>query len=331
VKARDLHDKSVVVVGASSGVGRATALAFADHGCRLVLVARSTSALEGLATECRARGATAVIAPADVADERATDAVVQVALDRYGAIDVWIHLAAGIIAGRFGDESDDEVRRLVDVDVLGYVRGARSALTVFRRQGHGTLVNVSSVLGAVPNPVVPLYVMCKFAVVGFTRALAAQTADDHDIHIGLVLPGPVDTPLFEHAANHTGTALRAVPPACSPERAAAAIVTCVRKRRREVAVGATARIVLLGRRVLPAVTDRVVAGYSGRMLVQRAVPVPPTSGTLFAAPRDGHVVGSWRTVTVRRVLGDRLGYALARRGAGQRRSRLAAGTAEGPE
>src|SRR5207237_1217323 len=143
-------------------------------------------ALELVAAECRERGVPVVVAPTDVADERAVDQLAQAALDAYGEIDVWVHMAAGIIAGRFGDESIDDVRRLVDVDVMGYVHGARTALAVFRSQGHGTLVNVSSVLGVVPNPVVPLYVMCKFAILGLTRALAAQTAGEEGIHVGVV-------------------------------------------------------------------------------------------------------------------------------------------------
>jgi short-subunit dehydrogenase len=329
VKAQSLRGRVVVLVGASSGIGRASALAFADHGCRLCLVARGADALEAVARECRARGASVVVVTADTADAAAVTRVGDVARETYGVVDVWVHAAAGLVAGPFGEEPLEEVRRLVDVDILGYVHGARTALTIFREQGHGTLVNVASVLGVVPNPVVPLYVMCKFGIVGLTRALAALTAGERDIHVGLVLPGPVDTTLFQHAANHTGGTLRAVPPACSPERAAAAVVSCARRPRRGVPVGVVARVVLLGCRVVPTVTDTAVAAFSGRLLVRRSEHTPPTAGALFAAPHDGRVVGTWRRVRARRALGDALGRALSRRGAVA--VGTGAGTAEGPE
>ena len=322
-----LAGRVVVVVGASSGIGRATALAFAEHGCRLCVVARRAEALEDVARECRARGAEVVIAAADSSNPADMDRVGRTVLDAYGVVDVWVHMAAGLIAGRFGDEPLDEVRHLVEVDILGYVHGARTALDIFRRQGHGTLVNIGSVLGEVPNPLVPTYVMAKFAITGLTRSLMRLTDGDRDIHVGLVRPGPMDTPLFARAANHTGHQLRAIPPACAPERAAAAIVSCARRPGREVTVGLTGRVVVGARRVAPVLTDRAVAAWAGRLLVRRHVPAASTAGALFEGEPTGRIHGGWRRSRTRRVLGERLGRALARRGVAVDGPE----TAEGPE
>jgi hypothetical protein len=146
-----------------------------------------------------------------------------------------------------------------------------------------------------------------------------------------VLPGPVDTPLFGHAANHTGRQLRAIPPASAPERVAAAVVRCARRPRPEVVVGATARAIVVARRVAPLTTDRLVATWSARLLL-RHVDEPASDGSLFDAPADGQVYGGWRILGARRALGERFGKLLARRGAPPRRlARNRVGTAEGPE
>jgi short-subunit dehydrogenase len=318
VSTRDLRRRVIVIVGASSGVGRAAALGFADHGCRLVLAARSERVLHEVAVQCRARGAETVVVPADVADPVAVDRIGCLALDAYGCVDVWVHAAAGIVAARFGDEPLDELRRLVDVDILGYVHGARTAVSIFRRQRYGMLVNVGSVLGIVPNPLVPTYVMSKFAVTGLTRAIASGTEGDGDIDVCLVLPGPVDTPLFQHAANHTGRQIRAIRPACAPERAAAAIVRCAQRPRRQVPVGLMAYLVMLGHRTVPVLTDRFVAAWSGRLILgpNRA---PNSPGTLFEPAAGGQVHGGWRRCAWRRRLGEWVGRTQSRRGV--RRSR----------
>jgi NAD(P)-dependent dehydrogenase (short-subunit alcohol dehydrogenase family) len=339
----DLAGRSVAVVGASSGIGRAAALAFADHGCRLVLAARSVVPLRDLARECEARGAEVVVVVADTADAQAVDLIATTAVAQYGVLDAWVHAAAGIIAGRLGDESEEELRRLVDVDVLGYLHGSRAALGVFRRQGHGTLVNVGSMLGVVTNPAVPTYVMSKFAITGLTRALVRSTQSEPGIHVCLVLPGPVDTPLFQRAANHTGRQLRAIPPAVSPERVAATVVRCVRRPRPEVPAGGSAWLIQIGRRFAPRTADRVVAAWSGRLITRGGVDAPATTGALFDVSTSGRVDGGWRRVAARRALGDWWGRTVARHGAHATANRTAnrtdavaaavtgARTAEGPE
>jgi short-subunit dehydrogenase len=304
-----------VVTGATSGIGRATALAFARHGARLALVARDADRLADLAGECRQQGGEALVVPADVADPAAVARVRAEAVRRFGRVDVWVNGASVGIAARFGDEPVDEVRRLVDTNILGCVNGSRTALEQFRAQGGGTLVNVSSLLGLAPNPLVSTYVMSKFAVRGLTLSLQEGPGREPGIHVCCVLPGPVDTPFFERAGNHTGLRLRAIAPAAAPERLAAKIVSCARARRprREVTVGLTGHALHAGHRLAPRTTERLVARASARLIVRKDELVPDTSGALFDPQPDlARVHGPWRVGRTRRRLGEQVGRALAR-------------------
>jgi short-subunit dehydrogenase len=313
-RGRNLHGDVVVITGASSGIGRASALAFADHGCRLVVAARGEPALREVALACERRGAPTLVVPVDVADADAVASLGARAVERFGHIDVWVEAAAMVVAAPFGEETVEEARRLLATNVEGTLWGSRTALQTFTAQGSGVLVNVGSLLGLVPNPLVPDYVMSKFAVRGLSLALRQAVAGRRGVHLCLVLPGPVDTPLFQRAANRTGRRLRAIPPAYAPERVAAVIVGCARRPRRQATVGAVSRAVLVAHRIAPRATEWLVARVTLRTIVRREA-APPTSGTLFEPWPDGGVHGGWRRGRVRRRLGERLGSALARRGA----------------
>jgi short-subunit dehydrogenase len=198
-----------------------------------------------------------------------------------------------LLAGHLGDETVEEVERVVATNVLGSTLCARAAVRRFRQQGHGTLVLVSSLLGVVQNPLVPVYVTSKFAVRGLALSLHQDLVADPRIHVSCVLPGPVDTPMFERAANHTGRRLRAIPPAVAPERAAAVVVACARRPRREAVVGWAGRGIVMGHRLAPRTTERAVAWASAALLT-RPESAPPSDGALFSWDRPGRVRGGWR-------------------------------------
>jgi short-subunit dehydrogenase len=305
-------DTVVVVTGASSGIGRATAHAFAAKGANVVLVARSHDALHEVAVECKQRGGETLIVPADIADDEAMAGVTSQALERFGRIDVWVEAAGVLVAGPFGSESVSEIRRLVDTNIVGTVLGAREALAVFDEQDHGVLIVVSSLLGLVNNPLVPLYSMTKFAIRGLALNLQRFVGRRANIHVSLVLPGPVDTGLFQRAANHTGHQLRAIPPAVSPQRVAAAIVACAERPRHQTTVGVISHVVLVGHRLAPRMTEWAVALYSAATLT-RGESQDDTEGWLFRPPDGGVLPHQWRLGAARRVLGDQLGRVLAQR------------------
>ncbi|MCW6003693.1 SDR family NAD(P)-dependent oxidoreductase [Micromonospora sp. CPCC 205371] len=292
----------VVITGASSGVGRATALAFAAEGAELVLASRSPEALSEVERDCRERGGQVLVVPTDIADPAAVERLTTLALRRFGRIDVWVEAAAVGIAGPLGSESVDEIRRLVDTNVFGTVLSARAALATFQGQGKGVLIIVGSLLSLFPNPMVPLYSMTKFAARGLALNLQQAVAGHPGIRVCLVLPGPVDTPFFVRAANHTGRQLRAIPPAYAPERLAATILACARRPRRQATAGVVAHLALAAHRLAPRAAEWFVARWSAT-LITGPRPAAPGSGSLFDPPPTGAVQGGYRRGRVRRRLG----------------------------
>ena len=307
---RNLAGAVVVISGASSGIGRATAHAFAAHRARLVLAARGTEDLETVARECEARGGTALTVTADITEPATADRLAQQAVEHFGRIDVWIEDAAVLVAGRLEDHTVDDIRQLVETNVTGAALGARAAMRVFRTQGSGVLIMVSSLLGVTPSRVVPAYAMSKFAVRGLALSLRQAVVHDSDIHVCTVLPGPVDTPVYQRAANRTGLQLRAIPPATAPERVAATIVSCARRPRRQATTGFVAHWILASHRIAPRVTEWAVAQYSARAVV-RPTAAPQTDGAVFT-PGAASVHGGWRRGRLRRRIGNRLGTYLSR-------------------
>jgi NADP-dependent 3-hydroxy acid dehydrogenase YdfG len=301
-----------VVTGATSGARRATAHAFAGHGARLLLVARDVAALDEVAAECHRARAVVVVA-ADVGRAVDVDRIVAEAVGRFGRLDTWVNVAGVLVAGLIGAETIDEIDRLVDTNVRGNAYGSRAAMTQFARQEGGVLINVSSVLGVLPNPLVPLYTMTKFAVRGLTLSLHHLSSAMPGVRVCVVMPGPIDSPMFEQAANHTGRRLRAVPPACAPERVAAAIVACARRPRRQVVVGFTGRFLMIAHRVSPRLTEWIVARAAATMLLRKEE-TEPTSGALFEPRGPSAMLGGWRKVAARRWLGGAFGRTLAGRG-----------------
>jgi NADP-dependent 3-hydroxy acid dehydrogenase YdfG len=312
LRPRDIDGAVVVVTGASSGIGRATALAFAGHRCRVVLAARGADALREVAEACEALGAEALVVPTDVADAAAVEHLRRQAVERFAAIDVWVEAAALLAAGPVEATPPDEVRRVVETNVLGTLHGARQALVAFEAQGHGVLVLVASMLGLVPTPAAPVYVATKYGIRGLGLSLRQAVAGRPDIHVSTVLPGPVDTPMFDRASNHTGRRLRAVPPAAAPERVAATIVSCARRPRRQATTGVVPHAILVAHRLVPRLTEWLVGQWSIATITGGS-PAPDTSGALFGAPDRGEVDGGWRRGRLRRRIGAWIGAVQAGR------------------
>ncbi|BBH70781.1 short-chain dehydrogenase [Actinoplanes sp. OR16] len=301
----------VLITGASSGIGRATAMAYAAKGARLVLASRSGKALGEVEQECVARGAAVLVVPTDITDPAAVEELARAAVRRFGRIDVWVEAAAVGIAGPLGSESVEELRRLVDTNIFGATLCARAALTTFRAQDHGTLVIVGSLLSLFPNPAIPLYSMSKFAVRGLALNLQQAVAGHRRIRVALVLPGAVDTPFFQRSANHAGRRLRAIPPAYAPERLAAGILAAARHPRRQVTVGVISHLMLAAHRLAPRTAEALV-GRWGAATVIGPEPAAPSSGSLFDPPDSGTVHGGHRRGALRRRLGGWLGGVQAR-------------------
>jgi short-subunit dehydrogenase len=319
MKRRELTNSTIVVVGATSGVGRATALSLASIGARLVVVSRTAAHVDEVAAECRHLGAEAIGVAADISKPADVERILEAAAVRFGAIDTWINAAAALIVGELHEQSVDQIQQLIATNVFGTTLTSRAAMIHFRSRQQGVLINVSSLLGVVPNPVVPTYVMSKYAIRGLTLSLHQSTWHRSPIKVCTILPGPIDTPMFARAANQSGRAIRAIPPAFSPERVAAAVIRSARRPRRQRTTGFTGALIELGLHVVPRFTETVVAQIAAQ-LIFRGSAAPATDGALEASNVDTRTSGGWRRNTFRTRAGDAVGRHLARRGRRRRGS-----------
>ncbi len=292
---RDLRNSTVVITGASSGIGRAAALAFAREGANLALIARRSNALQELAAECAAKGVRAIALPVDVTDADAVRRAAETASRRSGRIDVWINNAGVGAVGRFTDTPVEAHDQVVLTNLIGYIHGAHAVLPYFQRQPTGgVLINTISFGGWVPAPFAAAYAASKFGLRGLSDSLRAELGDYPLIHICDVFPSFMDTPGVQHGANYTGRELKPAPPVYAPERAAEAMVRLARNPRDAVTVGAVASLARIGYALLPGLSRwmmrRVIETYL-RQASDRGV----TSGNLFRPVRRGRTAkGGWR-------------------------------------
>lgn len=300
----DLDGAVVVITGASSGIGRATARQFAREGARLVLAARSAAALHVAADECRADGARAVsVVPLDVADAEATQRLADRALADHGSVEVWVNAAAVMSYGRIEETPVEVQRRIVEVNLLGVMWGTRAVLPLFRRQGHGVLINVSSLYGKVATPYVSGYAASKFGILGFTQVARQELHDVPGVAVCAVLPGSIDTPIFRHAADYLGRPVKPVPPVSSPWRVARAIVDLARRPRRQVQIGQLQHLVSIGHALLPRAYGDLAPGVMRFVAVGRGS-LQKHAGTVFEPdPSSDAIVGDWRNRRARTAAG----------------------------
>jgi NAD(P)-dependent dehydrogenase (short-subunit alcohol dehydrogenase family) len=260
VVGKPVNEQVVVITGASSGIGRATALQFARDGAKVVCAARNTQALDTLVSEITASGGAAVSVPTDVADPAAVYALAAAAEERFGRIDTWVNNAAVAIWGRVEDITDAEFDRVMRVNFLGHVHGVHACLEPLRRSGGGVIIGVSSVEGVRAVPLHAPYTASKWALRGFYDSLRMELTESGDpIAVTTVLPGPIATPFFEHARSKVGAMPKPPPPTYAPEVVAQAIVRASVKPTREVPVGGTAVGFFIGQRLSPALTDAVMS------------------------------------------------------------------------
>jgi short-subunit dehydrogenase len=304
---RSLRGFVVVITGASSGIGRATALAFANRGACLVLAARRENALREVAAECERRGGSAIAVPTDVSNEAAVNELARRALEQYARIDVWVNNAGVALFARFEDSPSDLYRRVLETNLMGTIHGSRAALPRFLEQGSGTLINIASISAFGGQPFGSAYGVSKAAVRALGQSLREELAGAEHIHVCTVLPSMTDTQIWQSAANHTGHAVHPPRPVSPPEEVADAIVRLARKPQSEVVIGGPGRIVRLFAAVSPRLMERVAAFLVQKTLLKDE-PAPPSSGNLLEpSPEPASVSGGWKLRST-----DRLKAAIAR-------------------
>ena len=285
--------KTVLVTGASSGIGRATALRLARKGADLILVARSRESLDDARRECEAIGASVLVCVADVGDADSVDATFRAATARFGRIHGVVHSAAALSYGRFEDVPREVFDASIHTTLTGTANVARSALATFGDGGGGSLVVLGSLLGKISTPYMSSYVTAKWGVHGLVRTLQIEARTTPGTEVSLVWPGGVDTPVYLQAGTYLRRHGRPPPPVDSPEKVARVVVRALGRPRRESPVGMANHLTVTGFRVLPGVFDRIVTPLMRVGGISRAT-VANSPGNVLAPQPDGDAVhGRW--------------------------------------
>ena len=292
---RPIKNSVIVITGASSGIGRATALEMAKQGATLLLAARREAPLQELVLECELLGGQALAVPTNVTDEEAVKALARRAVDTFGRLDVWVNNAAVTLFARFEEAPSEVFRQVIETNLFGYVHGARAALPYFREQGSGILINVDSVVGVGTQPYTSAYVMSKYAIRGLAGCLRMELHLDKasDIHVCTVMPATIDTPLFNHAANYSGRQPKAMNPVYSAEQVAEAIAGLVERPQREVIVGQAGYMMVAQSVLAPELYERTMAQQVDSDHLEDK-PAAATNGNLFEPmPEYSKISGGW--------------------------------------
>jgi short-subunit dehydrogenase len=262
VKPRELAGRVVVITGASSGIGAATAVRCGGAGMRVVLAARRADRLAAVAAEVTAAGGAARVVPTDVGDEASVRALIDGAVAEWGRLDILVNNAGIGILATVEQTTPAEFEQLLRVNYLGAVHGVLAALPHMRRQGTGHLVNVASVVGKRASPFRAAYVASKFALVGFSEALRLELRGT-GIDVTCVCPIGTATDFHLAEPNRLGVPGRGGP-IQSAEHVAGAIVRAMRRPRAEVHPYPPARLLFLANDLAPALVDRLLLRLSPR-------------------------------------------------------------------
>lgn len=291
-----LSGKVVVITGASSGIGQATALAFARKDARLVLAARDPDALQAVADQCGKALAEAITVETDVTDAASVRALAERAEAFGGRIDVWVSNVGVGAVGLFHETPIEAHEQVVRTNLIGHMNDAHAVLPIFLRQGRGVFVNMISLGGFAATPWAAAYGASKFGLRGFSEALRAELTPYPEIHVCDVYPAFVDTPGLSHGANYTGKSVSAPPPVTDADKVANAVVALALRPRAGVSVGAPAFAARMAHGLAPNAAG-AAAGWFMRRWFRRAEPAPVTDGNLFAPPEaPGGVDGGLKRV-----------------------------------
>jgi short-subunit dehydrogenase len=310
------------ITGAGAGIGRATALEFAQNGYDVALMSRDPDRLDSLAQEIKDLGRRALPIPTDVADPDQVEAAAVRIEHELGPIDTWVNIAMATVFAPVEKLTADEVLRATQVTYLGQVYGMMAALKRMRTRRRGKIVNVGSALAYRSVPLQSAYCGAKAAIRGFTDSLRSEIIhDDLDIQLTMVHLPAVNTPQFDWALNKMKRSAQPVPPIFEPEVAARAIFFGATHDRREVWVGYSTVQAIIGNMIAPGMLDRFLAtkGYSSQL---SETPLPDHAASNLFEPAPGHATAhgrfdsrarttSWEMFTNRHRQGFLAGIAFA--------------------
>lgn len=257
---KPVNQQTIVITGASSGIGLATARMAAERGAAVVLAARSEEELETIAADLRERGGRVAVVAADVAKMEDVERIATAASSEFGGFDSWVNDAAAATYGTIEEVSLEDHRRIFDVNYFGVVHGSLVAARHLRERGGGAIINLGSVLSDRAIPLQGPYCATKHAVKAFTDTLRIELMHDEvPISVTLIKPSGIDTPYPEHARNYMDEAPRLPPPVYDPELVARAILFACENVKRDLIVGGAGYALVAAGNMTPGLADRIMA------------------------------------------------------------------------
>ncbi|MGE5526818.1 MAG: SDR family oxidoreductase, partial [Rhodospirillaceae bacterium] len=274
LKLKPLREQTMVITGASSGIGLTTARRAAREGARLVLASRNGEALQELVNELNSEGCPAFYVIADVAHPQEVENIARAAIERFGGFDTWVNNAGVSIYGRIEDVPLEDHRRLFDTNFWGVVHGSLTAIRHLKQRG-GALINVGSEVSEIAIPLQGMYSASKHAVKGFTDALRVELqAEKAPVSVTLIKPAGIDTMFVPHAKNYMKHEPKLPAPVYSPDVVADAIVFAAQHAKRDIFVGGAARLAASLAHFAPGMTDRYLSRFMLKQQ-QRDAPARP--------------------------------------------------------
>src|SRR4028119_848237 len=264
MRPKPVEEQVVALMGASSGIGRESALRFARRGAKVIVSARGEEGLDSLVQEIRREGGEATTVVADTSEYEQVKAVADCAVEEYGRLDTWVHLAGVGLFATFEQTTPEEFRRVIDVNLMGQVYGAMAALPHLKREGRGALIHVSSVEAKRSFPFHSAYGASKHGIDGFVGGLRVELKQEGwPISVAQVLPGTINTPFFDKGRSKVGVKAVGIPPIYEPGTVANIILYAAENPARDLVSGGTAQVLILNQRLSPRMLGAILTPRAG--------------------------------------------------------------------
>ncbi|WP_276497012.1 SDR family oxidoreductase [Pontibacter litorisediminis] len=291
ISLKPLSQQVMIITGASSGIGLATARAAAKKGAKLVLASRNEEALRQAVEQINMDGGEAVYVVADVGQREDVQRLAEMAIRQFGGFDTWVNNAGVSIYGKLSEVSEEDNRRLFDTNFWGIVSGSLIAASHLRNRG-GAIINLGSELSDVAIPLQGMYSASKHAVKGFTDALRMELEEDEaPVSVTLIKPAGINTPYPEHARNYTENELTLPPPVYEPEEVANAILHAAVHPERDIFIGSGSKMMSSLNKYAPSLVDWVNKNFMTKLQVTDE-PARHKKGSLHSPGTDGMVHGN---------------------------------------